>query len=201
MAPRFKPCAAEGCNRNAHRDAEGKRGWCSMHYQRVKRHGDETIVARVPSPAIDWLRANVAYQGDDCLIWPFAVGSDGYGRAHSPEDGRLMTAANLMCRMAHGEPPTAKHETAHSCGNGHLACVNPKHLRWDTPKGNHADKVTHGTTNRGERQWQAKLTEADVRHIRRLVGTMPQKSIASMFGVHPCTISEIHTRRKWGWLV
>lgn len=105
-----------------------------------------------------------------------------------------------MCETAHGPRPSDIHEAAHSCGNGSLGCGNPKHLRWDTPEGNHADKVEHGTTNRGERQWQARLTEADVRDIRAMLGTTKQKDIASLYGLNPCVISEIKTGRKWGWL-
>ncbi len=39
-------------------------------------------------------------------------------------------------------------------------------LRWDTPKNNQADRVTHGTDGSGERNAMAKLSKYEVRMIR-----------------------------------
>lgn len=197
---RFKACALFGCENNAHRDASGKRGWCAAHYQRWRRYGDPSAKPGVPRPAIDWIEQHVLFDGNDCLPWPFALGADGYGRAHIPETGAVTTASRLMCRMAHGEPISPSMEAAHSCGKGHNGCVNPRHLYWASPKANHADKVGHGTTNRGTRQWSAKLTEDDIHEIRRLLGSMSQKSIADRFCVDPSLISDIKRGKKWGWL-
>jgi hypothetical protein len=171
-----------------------------MHYQRWKAHGDPFAVKKTPSPAIDWIRANAGYAGDECLTWPFSIGADGYGRAHYPGTAKLTIASRLMCIVAHGEPPSPKHEAAHSCGRGKSACTNPRHLYWATPTINHADKILHNTTNRGERQWRAKLSEADVRQIRSLIGTMTNAAIAKRFDVDQSHISEIKHRRAWAWL-
>jgi hypothetical protein len=199
MSRQFISCSVEACNGNAHRSANGKMGYCSKHYQRVKKHGDPNIVKSVPSPALDWIAAHVDYAGDDCLIWPFAVGKDGYGRVHRPGSSVMTTASNSMCEQAHGPRP-ASHECAHSCGNGHRACVNPRHLRWATPTENQADRILHGTTNRGARQWTARLTEDDIREIRSLSGVMPQTEIAALFGVGQDHISRIISRQVWSWL-
>jgi hypothetical protein len=115
-------------------------------------------------------------------------------------EGRISRVSRIVCEKFNGPPPTSKHEAAHSCGKGHEGCVSGRHLRWDTPKGNQADRLKHGTHNRGERQPRAKLTEHDVRWIRSVIGTRPQREIAQMFGVHPCVISEIKIGRKWAWL-
>jgi hypothetical protein len=201
MVIRFKPCAVADCPANSHHDGNGRKGWCCAHYQRWQKNGDPLIVGSVPSPAIDWLREHVSHIGEDCLTWPFAVSSkDGYGRVHHPDDGRLMTASRLMCLLVHGEPPTPQHEGAHTCGRGSSACVNPGHLYWATPSKNQADRVDHGTSNRGERQGRSKLTEVDVRAIRGMLGSMTQGSIADLFGVEVSTISRISTGDVWGWL-
>lgn len=200
MELRFKQCAVIGCDRNAHRDAEGKLGFCSLHYQRHKRHGDASKVLKTPSPAIDWLEENVAHVGDECLRWPFAIGDDGYGRVHRPR-GPLTTAAHLMCEMRHGPKPSNRHECAHSCGMGHEACVNPKHLYWATPSENQNERVKHGTSNRGTRQWQAKLTEQDVRSIRKLFGSKSLSEIAGQFGVSRGAIKDIQRGKNWAWLL
>jgi hypothetical protein len=68
-------------------------------------------------------------------------------------------------------------------------------LRWDTPKNNHADKVRHGTTNRGERCGTAKLTLEQVRAIRQ--DDRLQRIIAAEYGVKDNTISRIKSFKRW----
>jgi hypothetical protein len=183
------PCIFEGCA-----DAAWSRGWCKRHYDRWRRHGDPSICLK---PMADrgaptaWLRNHASHQGDECLIWPFAKFPD--GRAHM----RRGKPARIMCEMAHGTPPSPAHEAAHSCGKGNDACVNPRHLYWATKAQNDADKVRHGTIPRGERLPQAKLTEADVRAIRSLAGTMDQREIAAKYGVHFTAVWKIINRQSW----
>ena len=68
-------------------------------------------------------------------------------------------------------------------------------LRWDTPKNNHADKIKHGTTNRGEQCGTAKLTLEQVRAIRQ--DTRLQRIIAAEYGVRDNTISRIKSFKRW----
>ena len=68
-------------------------------------------------------------------------------------------------------------------------------LRWDTPKNNHADKIKHGTTNRGEQCGTAKLTLEQVRAIRQ--DTRLQRIIAAEYGVKDNTISRIKSFKRW----
>jgi len=56
-------------------------------------------------------------------------------------------------------------------------------------------------SSRGENHRTAKLTDDDVRQIRRLFGTMPHKDIAAKFGVHKSVISHIKTRKRWSHVV
>ena len=84
-------------------------------------------------------------------------------------------------------------ECCHNDGNpqnNHLS-----NLRWDTPKNNHADKVKHGTTNRGEQCGTAKLTLEQVRAIRQ--DTRLQRIIAAEYGVKDNTISRIKSFKRW----
>lgn len=71
-----------------------------------------------------WMAAHVANHGDECLLWPFSGNWNGYG--HLGIKGKIHKAHRIMCKLAHGEPPTSKHVAAHSCHNP--PCVNPKHL-------------------------------------------------------------------------
>lgn len=45
-----------------------------------------------------WIKANAAYQGDDCLVWPFGQ-SYGYGNVRW--NGRTIASHRLMCLMVH----------------------------------------------------------------------------------------------------
>lgn len=186
-------CTIDGCSK-----PRFNRGLCVAHFTRWKRHGDP-LGGRTPvGEARKWVQeVALAHQGDECLTWPFNKG-DGHGQIKI--DGKNMPANRYVCTLAHGEPPTPGHEAAHSCGKGHLGCVNKGHLSWKTRAENFADKLIHGTHNRGERNHCSKLTEPEVREILALRGEVPQSQIAEKFGVAFQTISKIHNGERWGWL-
>ena len=75
-------------------------------------------------------------------------------------------------------------------------------LSWGTPEQNQGpDRVRDGTSNRGERQWQAKLTEEIVLECRRRYAAgESQKDLAGEFGVTGPVLSEAITGRSWAWL-
>ncbi len=55
--------------------------------------------------------------------------------------------------------------------------------------------------NRGEGSSLSKVTETDVREIRRLVlGGMMQKDVAPLFGISRAAVNAIIRRGRWGWL-
>lgn len=193
----FKPCSVEGCERNAHRAEKGARGFCSKHYSRFRAHGDPLKVAGTPKFEVQEFYETVVlpYKGDECLTWPYSCVS-GYGSMR--RGGKPVRVTRRVCQDTHGAPPTKKHEAAHDCGNS--LCVNPRHISWKTPAENQADRLAHGTHNRGERSGSARLTEFDVREIRALRGVVTQAALAQRFGVSPSHIAEIMLRRKWGWL-
>jgi hypothetical protein len=176
------------------------RGWCQTHYDRWKRRGDplaERGCAANGEPLKYFNEVVLSYEGDDCLTWPFACAA-GYGKLR--RDGQLHIVSRLVCEEFHGPAPTPEHHAAHSCGKGHEGCVARAHLSWKSPKENNSDKLIHGTLIRGAQCWMAKLTEIDIREIRALKGAMLQREIASRFGIHPSTVSEIHNRKKWAWV-
>jgi hypothetical protein len=106
-----------------------------------------------------------------------------------------------MCILAHGEPPSPKHHAIHSCGQGHMGCINPRHLRWATAVENYADTIIHGTTPRGMRHGKHKLTEDDVQTIRYLLGTVSKIELARRYGVTFQTIYAIDRGLIWAWLI
>lgn len=75
-------------------------------------------------------------------------------------------------------------------------------LRYDTRKGNIADRKKYGTLLIGEKCNWAKLTEKQVWKIRKLLKFKKyyQREIAKMFNVHLATISDIKRSITWSWL-
>lgn len=194
-SPHAYKCAVEGCGRRRH-----AYGYCGLHGRRLVRHGDPLGGGTYWGDPLRWIADHISHSDKDaCLTWPFACDKN-TGLAVMRLNGRAVRAHRVMCELVRGKPPTPKHDAAHNCGRGHLACINPCHLRWDTRKGNLADKILHGTHNRGERHLNAKLTRADVRVIRRSRGSVKQSVLAAVYGVTPSHISDIQRRQRWHWL-
>lgn len=63
-----------------------------------------------------------------------------------------------------------------------------------------ADKLLHGTHNRGERHNMVKLSEEEAAQIIALKGVKTQREIAAEFGVSRHHVAKIHTGRKWSFL-
>lgn len=117
---------------------------------------------------------------------------------------KRMFVHQLVCAAWHGPKPSPKHQVAHFDGdplNNH-----PSNLRWATAKENVADAKRHGTLQHGlkpgEDHYNAKLTEAQVRLVRRMrhLRNMSYQKIADYFGVSVGCISDIIYGRTWGWM-
>lgn len=134
------------------------------------------------------------YGGDDCLVWPFARNSAGYGHIRLNKRNHLVS--RLVCEIAHGSPPEGNY-AAHSCGRGHMGCCSPKHLRWASPTENSADTSAHGTLSKGEKHGAAKLTLAEVSTIRALRGIETQRELAQRFGIAQSNVSLIQSGSTW----
>lgn len=136
------------------------------------------------NPKIDEF-IEMALKYDDkinCLIWPFGRNDRGYAYVQ-----RLGYIARLICIKIYGLPPTNKHEAAHSCGNGHLGCINYHHLRWATHKENCLDDCC------GENHHRAKLTEEQVLEIRNynIAKKYTPKELAEKYNIHNSQIYRI----------
>lgn len=189
-------CSIHGCGKPA-----DKRGWCGMHYRRWQRHGDPSAhtPARVPPGSrLQWLLNHAAYEGDDCLRWPFPYDPNGYGSV--TRGGKTFSASRIICEEAHGAPPSPDHEAAHSCGRGNAGCLNRNHIRWLLPVDNQAERLAHGTDVRGEKNVHHKLTEQDVLAIRCLEGVEGPSAVGKAYGVSKTAVMKIWRRENWGWL-
>ena len=174
------------------------KGLCGKHYNNLLKFGEPTpVLSRAANgEPMAWIEAHKNYEGDDCISWPYSKTQYGYGTVK--RDGRMQGVHCIMCEFKHGPAPTPRHDAAHSCGNGHLSCVNPNHVRWATRSGNLMDRVEHGTHNRGERHPLVRLNEQDVLDIR--ASSVSQSVLAEKYGVVQSNISAIRSRKIWGWL-
>lgn len=170
---------------------------CVAHYYLKKHNGDPLLKkkqGRAPGELNAWIERHVATEQDDCLIWPYYRNKQGYAVISAKSVHRM------ICERVNGAPPSPAHQAAHNCGNGHLGCVNPKHLRWATPKENCADRVAHGTETRGDRCANARLNAQSVREIRTLAATTPVKELAAQYGVSIGTLRSAIRGNTWSWV-
>jgi HNH endonuclease len=196
-------CAVEGCG--------GKlagAGYCRKHYKRFRAHGDPL------GGGIDYGSANEfvvdsakSEEKIKCIIWPFGKSKDGYGRVNI--GGTPKGAHVAVAELAHGPKPTAKHECCHSCGNGHLGCVNPAHMYWGTRKENVADAIAHGTSYTlhvpiGEAHHCAKYDDAIIDiAMRRIQSGERPSSVARSLGISASyiySLSSGKSKRAQAWL-
>lgn len=127
-----------------------------------------------------WLKSKATYDGDECMLWPFST--DGNGRGQVQYRGKVRRAHRIMCVWVKGPPPSKKHHAAHSCGNGHLGCITPKHLSWKTQSENEMDKRIHGTYGGGQGTI-TQLTAEQVAEIRASKGVVTADKLAEKFGL------------------
>jgi hypothetical protein len=151
-----------------------------------------------PNPEIGaFIEKAITYEGDECLIWPFAKSGDGYAylsSGHFKRRYKTGYVSKAVCIETYGPPPTFGHQAAHLPSCISKACINRKHLRWATPKENIADDC------RGEDHYNSKLTNQQVLEIRQLANNMTNESIAQIYKVSKSRISAIIRNETWAWL-
>ena len=108
---------------------------------------------------------------------------------------KTMGVHRLVLIAFMGWPPFADPDAAHFDGNpANNSLLN---LRWATRLENQADRLRHGTDNRGEKHPLAKLTNCQVRTIAEQLTLRTRQSLADEYQVQRATISMIATGRNW----
>ena len=120
---------------------------------------------------------------------------DSHGYFQVSIKGTLKAVHRLVADAFIGRKPKGI-TTCHNNG----ICTDNRiiNLRYDTYKGNAADRKIHGTEIIGSKRHQAKLTEVTAREaLKRALAGENKSKIARDFGVAPSTISVLASRKTW----
>lgn len=122
--------------------------------------------------------------------WLFHGGKKTYLRISV--DGRPKTHYRAAYEIWNGPIPPGE-LVCHRCDNP--KCFNPAHLFLGTYAANSADMTAKERQARGDRHGNNKLTEDQVRAIRR--DPRSSRPVAADYGVNPSTIQFIRNGRTW----
>lgn len=147
------------------------------------------------------LKRLTSVEEDGCWMFLGPWTTHGYG--HLSYDGQIFRAHRISYELNCGLVPEGK-MVLHKCD--HRYCINPEHLFLGTAQDNVNDMIAKGRDifgeNFGENNGQAKLTEDEVRQIRRLLaeGHHTQDQIGDMFGVTRGAVKQIKHGKTWRYL-
>lgn len=142
-----------------------------------------------------------------CWNWVGGAGLGLQGRGYIDVEGTRYYASRYLWEQRYGPIPAGLC-VCHKCDNP--KCVNPRHLFLGTQKENMQDCLRKGRFNHGsrglagERHNLAKLTETDVRAIRRkyrkgtgLRNRGNSAKLAAIYGITQTQVCNIAKRRQW----
>jgi predicted XRE-type DNA-binding protein len=148
----------------------------------------------------DKLLSQIEVREDGCWLFTGGKQSQGYGMIYdATKKGNVR--AHIISYTIHVETIPKGLLVLHKCDNPW--CVNPEHLFLGTHQDNVDDMRIKGRDafgeNKGEKNGQAKLTEDNVKVIKRLLSTKQytQEQIADMFGVSRKAINMINLHQTW----
>ena len=120
---------------------------------------------------------------DDCIIWPKSMSGVGYGSVW--HEGKAHNTHRMALELAEGAPPHPSMQACHGeCHN--RACVNPRHLSWQTNSRNQADRKRDGTSG-------ALLTfeQAEEIRLKHVTGEYTMRALGREYGVGHASIRKI----------
>lgn len=145
VAKQRPTCNVEGCDRQA---APGRKGWCTKHYKRWRRHGDPVFAHHEKSP-VRTLEDLLALCREEpcprpelegpCMVWTRYTTAGGYGQVTIAYN-QILTH-RLAYELVHGMLLPCV-QVNHRCDV--RACCNPAHLKPGTHTENAMDMVRRG---------------------------------------------------------
>jgi len=194
------PMASSRCKATDCQLDSAAKGYCHLHYNRWKRHGDPNQAHRmVPrgsslSSRIELLRKPGS--ANECWEWQGSIHHTGYGIMKF--DGKHKYAHQWAYIEQHGEIPDGL-QVLHSCDN--RRCVNPNHLRAGTHQDNMDDKVERDRCARllGELGPSRKITESEAVEIiqRYATESISSAALGKDYGISPSQVQNIVNGKRW----
>jgi HNH endonuclease len=134
-----------------------------------------------------------AYNSDDCWVWIGRKSYKGYGVMKI--NNHSVSAHRFSYELHRGKIPNGM-LVCHHCDNP--ACVNPSHLFLGTIQDNNLDRDKKGRKALGEDNGKSKLTEYDVREIKKLISlNISDSEISRRFNCWHTTIRAIRINKTW----
>lgn len=131
---------------------------------------------------------------DDC--WTFKLAANVNGYPCIKKDGKQERVLRIMWEYYNGPIPegmVVRHKR--ECNNH--KCVRIDHLQIGTQQQNIEDREALGTTAKGEKSGQSKLTEEQVREARLLRETQTLKALSEKYGVSISTVDNACKGITW----
>ena len=139
----------------------------------------------------DWYRfwGKVSF-GPGCWLWIQSTDRDGYGvfRLNNAQ----VRSHRVTYEIKHGSIPKG-FCVCHICDT--TGCVRPSHLFLGTSKDNKRDAMSKARDSCGEKHFNSKLTEEQIKLIRK--DTRSLRTIAKEYGLSSSHVGKIKNRKSW----
>lgn len=130
---------------------------------------------------------NVSVDCLGCWNWTLSTNPKGYGRTRL---GSERLAHRAAWKIWNGKI-TGGSCVLHRCDN--TGCCNPAHLFLGSRLDNNKDMMNKRRSSNGERQWNSKISDDEVRTIREVYSTggTTQRELAFAFSISLAQVSKI----------
>lgn len=187
----YEVCKAPGCSRKVY-----AKELCTKHYQRLKKTGsylDEDLKNDSQLSVKERLEKNGIVKENGCIEWAKQKDTDGYGRISINNYPHMVHRVSYELYIGPIPPGVL---VCHSCDNP--SCFNPEHLFLGSCAENLKDMVLKGRKPRGEKVHNSKLTENQVKEIKRRLNEGEKvSSIVKDYPVHGRAIRLIQAGINW----
>ena len=141
-----------------------------------------------------WARVDTVSDSSGCWLWMGYCQASGHGQVRYK--GKIQSVHRLSYVLSGKTIPEGLGINHSANCVGKANCVNPEHLTPGTHQDNMKDMIRDGTSTRGEKNSNAKLTAAQVLEIRAIVDKT-YKEIGEIYNIRPSHVSQIIRRITW----